>query len=69
MEQETIEKSEKAEEMSEEKVKETKKKKASMERVVTDKVRGRVIIFNPELSVIAKNLKLDKKADYCQKGK
>ena len=43
------------------------KKKSDLEKIQTEKVRGRVIVVNPEKSEVAKNLKLDKKADYTQK--
>lgn len=47
----------------------TPKKFEKMEKVVMEKLKGRVIIFNPEESEFAKNLKLVKKGDYVQKAK
>jgi RNA polymerase subunit RPABC4/transcription elongation factor Spt4 len=46
-----------------------KKNESKMEKIQLDKLRGRVIIFNPEESEFAKNLNLIKKADYTQKIK
>ncbi len=48
---------------------EEKKKPEKLEKIQSDKIRGRVIIFNAEQSEFAKNLNLDKKADYFQKQK
>jgi RNA polymerase subunit RPABC4/transcription elongation factor Spt4 len=45
------------------------KKQDKLDRVVMEKLKGRVIIFNPEESEFAKNLKLVKKGDYVQKAK
>ena len=53
----------------ENKPKETKKKIEDLERILNEKIRGKIIVFNPEKSEIAKNLKLDKKAEYIQKSK
>ena len=51
--------------------KETPKKKVDtkLEKVQLDKIKGRVIIINPENSEFAKNLNLSKKGDYTQKSK
>jgi len=51
--------------------KETPKKKVDtkLEKVQLDKLKGRVIIINPENSEFAKNLNLSKKGDYTQKSK
>ncbi len=47
------------------------KKKArkitDLEKVETTTLRGRVIVFEPEKSEFAKNLGLNKKADYKKK--
>lgn len=51
-------------------VKEEPKKKIRIEdypKFPMDKLRGRVIVFNPEESEFAKNLKLNKKGDYFKK--
>lgn len=44
-----------------------KKKVEKLEKIQMDKLKGRVIIFNPEQSEFAKSLNLTKKADYIQK--
>ncbi|MEK6873378.1 MAG: hypothetical protein AABW91_00900 [Nanoarchaeota archaeon] len=54
--------------MEEEKSKE-KKKKEELKKIQLDNLRGRVIIFDPEKSEFAKNLKLKEKAEYTQKQK
>ncbi|MEK6890525.1 MAG: hypothetical protein AABX03_00125 [Nanoarchaeota archaeon] len=46
---------------------ETKKVDKKLEKYILEKLRGRVIIINPEESEFAKNLKLTKKGDYNQK--
>ena len=46
-----------------------KKKREELEKIDAEKVRGRVIVFNPEKSELAKNLKLEKKGDYVKKKK
>lgn len=46
-----------------------KKSDLKLDRVVIENLKGRVIIFNPEESEFAKNLKLSKKGDYVQKAK
>jgi len=46
---------------------EKKTKKEEIEKIPTEKIRGRVIIFDSEKSEIAQNLKLGKKGDYAQK--
>lgn len=50
-----------------EEVKVVKKTEVKLEKFQLDKLRGRVIIFNPEGSEFAKNLNLTKKGDYTQK--
>lgn len=45
------------------------KKIGKLERVPLEKLRGRVIIFNPEESEFAKNLHIAKAGDYVQKNK
>lgn len=45
------------------------KKTERLEKHHLDKLRGRVIIFNPEESEFAKKLNLSKKGDYSQKAK
>ena len=46
-----------------------KKRSDKIEKIQTDKIRGRVVILNEEKSEFAKNLKLEKKGDYIQKVK
>ena len=49
---------------------EKKSKKAEkLEKIQMEKIRGRIIIFNPEESEFAKHLNLSKKGDYAQKIK
>ena len=43
------------------------KKKAEIEKIPVDRLRGRVVIINPEESEFAKNLKFHKKGDYFKK--
>ena len=43
------------------------KKEEKLGKIILEKMRGRVIILNPEKSEFAKNLHLDKKGDYNQK--
>ncbi len=45
------------------------KKIEKLERIHLEKLRGRVIIFNPEESEFAKNLHITKAGDYIQKAK
>lgn len=45
------------------------KKIEKLEKVHLEKLRGRVIIFNPEESEFAKNLNITKAGDYVQKAK
>ncbi len=45
------------------------KKAEKLEKISNDKLKGRVIIINPENSEFAKNLNLHKKGDYMQKTK
>lgn len=40
-----------------------------LEKIHTDKLRGRLVVFNPKESEFAKNLKIDKPGDYVQKTK
>ena len=56
-------------EKQENKEKQKPKKAEKLERIPTDKIRGRVIIFDPENSEFSKNLELDKRGDYTQKNK
>ena len=53
--------------MENEETKIEKKKIEKFEKIQMEKLKGRVIIFNPEQSEFAKNLNLNKKADYIQK--
>lgn len=65
-----IEDKEENEAEEENKEKKSKTKKPSIEdfeKVTMDKLRGRVIVLDPEKSEIAKELKLTKKADYQKK--
>jgi len=55
--------------MEEEKIKEKKEKKEELKKIQLDSLRGRVIIFDPEKSEFAKNLKLKERAEYIQKQK
>jgi hypothetical protein len=55
--------------MEEEKIKEKKGKKEELKKIQLDSLRGRVIIFDPEKSEFAKNLKLKERAEYIQKQK
>lgn len=52
--------------MEEEKIL-TKKKKEELEKIPVDRLRGRIVILNPEESEFAKNLKFNKKGDYFKK--
>ncbi|MBS3092436.1 hypothetical protein J4466_03385 [Candidatus Pacearchaeota archaeon] len=45
------------------------KKMKKLEKIPLEKLRGRVIIFNPEESEFAKNLNITKAGDYIQKAK
>ncbi|MFA5993041.1 MAG: hypothetical protein WC796_05020 [Candidatus Pacearchaeota archaeon] len=56
-------------ETNEERAEKPKKVDTKLERVQLDKLKGRVIIINPENSEFAKNLNLSKKGDYTQKTK
>ena len=38
-----------------------------LENITSEKIKGRIVIFDPENSEFAKNLKLDKVGDYTQK--
>gem|GEM_PF-3828191 len=44
-------------------------KKEELKKIHLDNIRGRVIIFDPEKSEFAKNLKLKERAEYVQKQK
>jgi RNA polymerase subunit RPABC4/transcription elongation factor Spt4 len=44
-----------------------KRKEEKLEKIQLEKLRGRVIIINPQESEFAKKLGLTKKADYTQK--
>ncbi|MFA6022639.1 MAG: hypothetical protein WC781_00970 [Candidatus Pacearchaeota archaeon] len=44
-----------------------KKPDTKLEKIQMEKIKGRVIIFNPEQSEFAKALGITKKADYIQK--
>jgi len=55
------------EEETEEKEARQKKPVEKLEKINLDKLRGRVIILNPEESEFAKNLGLIKKGDYSKK--
>ena len=44
-----------------------KKIKRELEKIPMDRLRGRVMIFDPEKSEFAKNLELIKKGDYFKK--
>ena len=54
---------------AEDKKEERQKTNEKIEKIQHDKIRGRVVIFDPEKSEFAKNLKLNKKGDYIQKSK
>lgn len=56
-----------SEEMNNQEKKVEKKKKVELEKVSMDRLRGRIIILNPEESEFAQKLKLNKKADYFKK--
>ncbi len=47
--------------------KKPKKKLEELEKIQMAKLRGRVVILNPEQSEFAKNLNLNKKANYVKK--
>jgi hypothetical protein len=55
----------KTEEKVEEKPK--KKKREELEKFPKDRLRGRIVILNPEESEFAKNLEFNKKGDYFKK--
>jgi len=59
----------KEEQKEESEVKEKKpgKKLKDIEKIITDKLRGRIIIFDADKSEFAKNLELEKEGDYVQK--
>jgi len=40
-----------------------------LETIESEKIRGRIVIFNPEKSEFAKNLKIEKPGDYIQPKK
>ena len=40
-----------------------------LETIESEKIRGRIIIFNPDKSEFAKNLNIDKPGDYIQPKK
>ena len=46
---------------------EEKKKRVEIERIPLERIRGRIIIINPEESEFAKNLDLKKRGDYFKK--
>jgi len=46
---------------------ENKEKKKELKKIENEKIKGRVIIFNPEKSELAKNLKIAEEGDYVQK--
>ncbi|MAG07600.1 hypothetical protein CMI46_02185 [Candidatus Pacearchaeota archaeon] len=53
---------------TEEKVEEKpKKKREELEKFPKDRLRGRIVILNPEESEFAKNLEFGKKGDYFKK--
>jgi len=66
-EQKTDEEKETTQSETDEAEEKPKKKKIEIEKINSEKIRGRVIVIDPEKSEIAKNLKLDKKADYVKK--
>ncbi|MFA5019858.1 MAG: DNA-directed RNA polymerase subunit E'' [Candidatus Pacearchaeota archaeon] len=48
---------------------ENKEKKPELEKINMEKIRGRIIIIDPEKSELAKKLGLNKKGDYFKKIK
>jgi len=52
-----------------EKIETKTKKQEELKKITHDKIRGKVIIFNPEKSEFAKNLNLKEKGEYSQKQK
>ena len=49
--------------------KKEKNKKITLEKIHEDKIRGRMLIINPEKSEFAQKLGLKKRGDYVQKQK
>jgi len=70
MTEEENKKQEEKQEDSEAKEKPAKRKPVEeLEKINNEKIRGRVIVINPDKSEFAKELKLEKKGDYSKKKK